>query len=467
MITDFRADKLRTLLPLGAPPTTGGQPPARHAGVGVTKQPAQPMAQRAPGGLLGEYEDPKANWADKLGLLGGIMMDLGGVNGGGNAAMMNDRWNAYRQNHRAQFDDKRRQEAVAAAMRGLSPEMQAIGQIAPGAVLEQMIGREFAQDEPITYGTDIETIMLNGKPTVGRTASDGSFVPIEGAAPYEEPEGPLSTAGKLYADLLSGRITQAQFDAEMEGRRSQGTTVNVNNNPLGAQTDPLSGIGYGSAQKGEDAAIAMGRDGNPIVTPGPQQEAYNKAFRSVQETNASNSIVLDDIDRALEGTNNWSAGGMAWTRGIPALGGSTPAGELDNLIKSIRANVGFDKLQTMREVSPTGGALGQVTEKELAFLQAVFGSLEQDQRPENLRYNLERLKDHVQGREERLRQALTLDYPSLAETARFRSATNQQVEELSNYRAPDGSAVTEEDIQATMAANNMTREEVLARLQGG
>ncbi len=64
------------------------------------------------------------------------------------------------------------------------------------------------------------------------------------------------------------------------------------------------------------------------------------------------------------------------------------AQKVKNLLATVKGNIGFDKLQAMRDASPTGGALGQVSERELTFLQSVFGSLEQDQNAEDLRYNL-------------------------------------------------------------------------------
>jgi hypothetical protein len=59
---------------------------------------------------------------------------------------------------------------------------------------------------------------------------------------------------------------------------------------------------------------------------------------------------------------------------------------------TIKANISFDKLQAMREESPTGGALGQVSTFELQNLMAVFGSLEQSQDANELSYNLRRVQ---------------------------------------------------------------------------
>ena len=74
----------------------------------------------------------------------------------------------------------------------------------------------------------------------------------------------------------------------------------------------------------------------------------------------------------------------------------TPAADLKNSIVTIKSAIGFDKLQDMRDKSPTGGALGQVSERELAQLNASLGSLEQSQSAEQFKKNLMRVKDHYQ-----------------------------------------------------------------------
>src|SRR5690606_12677220 len=63
------------------------------------------------------------------------------------------------------------------------------------------------------------------------------------------------------------------------------------------------------------------------------------------------------------------------------------------LVDTIKANAAFDKLQAMRDSSPTGGALGQVSERELSYLQATIGNLEQSQGAEQLEDNLKRVKN--------------------------------------------------------------------------
>ena len=72
---------------------------------------------------------------------------------------------------------------------------------------------------------------------------------------------------------------------------------------------------------------------------------------------------------------------------------SQEAVNLATLLDPIRANVAFDRLQQMREASKTGGALGNVSNVELAQLQASAGSLAQRASPEILVKNLMKIEE--------------------------------------------------------------------------
>jgi len=74
--------------------------------------------------------------------------------------------------------------------------------------------------------------------------------------------------------------------------------------------------------------------------------------------------------------------------GYPGGARQTAKGYID----TIRANIGFDRLDQMRQESPTGGALGQIAVQEIQFLQASLGSLDLDADPDVLIKNLERIK---------------------------------------------------------------------------
>ena len=100
------------------------------------------------------------------------------------------------------------------------------------------------------------------------------------------------------------------------------------------------------------------------------------------------TIVNDSVGRAMDLIGPFTTGFGAYLKSLP----ESDAKSLDTTLETIRANIGFDKLQAMRDASPTGGALGQVSERELSSLQAVFGNLDQSQKEEDLRYNLQMLQ---------------------------------------------------------------------------
>jgi hypothetical protein len=72
----------------------------------------------------------------------------------------------------------------------------------------------------------------------------------------------------------------------------------------------------------------------------------------------------------------------------------TDAFNLNQRLLTIKANLGFDRLQQMRDASPTGGALGQVAVQELNALQATVGSLELGQDRKELSKNLNKIEHH-------------------------------------------------------------------------
>lgn len=85
------------------------------------------------------------------------------------------------------------------------------------------------------------------------------------------------------------------------------------------------------------------------------------------------SRVLGVIDDMLSLAPESMAGavGQAALSGVPW----TDYQALETKTNTLRANTAFDRLQKMRDSSKTGGALGQVSEKELALLQDNLAAL--------------------------------------------------------------------------------------------
>jgi hypothetical protein len=140
------------------------------------------------------------------------------------------------------------------------------------------------------------------------------------------------------------------------------------------------------------------------VIPGSPTDKANKKAEEVKGEGAArkaiqSSVVIEDIGRLTDAIKNdsfldpASSSILAYIMENPLIGSGKNRIDAVSLATTIKSSIGFDRLQQMREESPTGGALGQVSELELVTLQATLGSLDLNQSKENILYNLERLEE--------------------------------------------------------------------------
>ena len=155
------------------------------------------------------------------------------------------------------------------------------------------------------------------------------------------------------------------------------TTIAVN------KRDPDDVVSIGAAAP-PASSLAAARKAQIVATK--LQSGIANAERNIGN-------VLRLVDEAKDNTNAWTAG---------PLGGAlkdtwgTPQYDLAVLLRSIVANIGFDKLQAMRRDSPTGGALGQVAVEELRALQSSIQALDQPQTPTQLKAALNAVETNYQ-----------------------------------------------------------------------
>ena len=119
-------------------------------------------------------------------------------------------------------------------------------------------------------------------------------------------------------------------------------------------------------------------------------ERADKKIAAAESAVGAADRIIGKVDEAIPLVSNFTTGFGSVTTYIPG----TPGANLRSTIETIKANLGFDRLQQMRDASPTGGALGQVAVKELDALQASVSSLDLNQSSERIRNNLEQIKTH-------------------------------------------------------------------------
>ena len=224
--------------------------------------------------------------------------------------------------------------------------------------------------------------------------------------PNQPPAGGNNTSGMLN-NPTPGVLTNTQASTNQRRNMVPGAIqmpqMPDNRIGMGDMLIRMGGAGMeGAQQSGLQSYANMAREYGNVqdINNAAGIDAYNAQVRAMQAQNKAKknpggnnagalmgSIVVNDaINRGLPMVDNWTAGlGGQLLSGLAG----TDAADLSKLLESVKANAGFDKLQSMREASPTGGALGQVSNTELGFLQSVFGNLEQSQSPTQLKYNLQ------------------------------------------------------------------------------
>lgn len=225
-------------------------------------------------------------------------------------------------------------------------------------------------------------------------------------------EGTGDIAGALKMATAAGKDDRTALIKNFEYAKSQGFEGSL-------QDFMKAGGGGGSVVNigGEDYKVV----GDQVIVPDPsspigvrfvpipggktaaaaERAAGAGEARTAGEATAG-TTVLEDITRAKDIAKESPLLSTGFIGGILRSVGGTSAKTLDQLTTTIKANIGFDRLQRMRDESPTGGALGQVAVQELEALQASLGSLDTSLDDAELLKNLTRLEEQYRRSMQRI-----------------------------------------------------------------
>jgi len=123
-----------------------------------------------------------------------------------------------------------------------------------------------------------------------------------------------------------------------------------------------------------------------------KQEIKNIKFKdrsALQDFKRKTETLTQTIANAESMINTFSTGAIGGV--AQYMPWPTDRSRLDDYLTTLKANLGFDSLQKMRDNSKTGGALGQVSEMENKLLQAINGALN-PKNPGVMKANLDRIK---------------------------------------------------------------------------
>lgn len=211
---------------------------------------------------------------------------------------------------------------------------------------------------------------------------------------FEEDNKPVELGGQLYQKQQDGT-----YKVIAGGKSAEGFTLGKDQVRYDAQGNVIAGnIGSGTGTGFGDSASTWAKaiqSGQAKLSDVPQDERAGAlaAMSGIpQTTSPQQQRGINQANVALQAFedifNNPALERGAVNRTIAGAIPGTPSADLKESIKTVQALIGFDELQKMRDASPTGGALGQVSEREIDFLQQLAGSLKTRQSDEQLIKNL-------------------------------------------------------------------------------
>ena len=206
---------------------------------------------------------------------------------------------------------------------------------------------------------DRDRRMATGEGTSMADLTDMAKANARGASPRDVARG-QKVADALGVDLKTGKPLETQDNGGMTAY--QAATL--------AQKDRDFNYEVFKEQKGEVAAKA---------------ESQKRASLAASDAMRQNQNIMDTAREAGKNIGITTTGvGGALLGIIPGTG----AFDQKSTVDTLQADAAFTALQNMRDSSPTGGALGQVSERELKLLSSNVRNLDHKQSPEQFRKNL-------------------------------------------------------------------------------
>ena len=281
-------------------------------------------------------------------------------------------------------EKQRRAELAKYAQSIAPPNLQSLAAADPESalrIIESMSGG--GASDATFFGTPIWGVGPDGQPAFGQLNNRGEFQVTDTPEGFAFGKEPIRMDAGTHFVLLDP-VTRQQI----------GTIPKNGDVPTGFQQAPEGGI-------------------MPMPNSDADRERIEADLQAQQRLAAADQradIVIGAIDSAL-GQANWFTTGPVGSVGR-ALG-ATPMIDLEATINTVKSNIGFNELQQMREMSPTGGALGSVALQELDMLQSVLASLDPRQGDEQLRRNLETIKTLMERQKMYRQQAFEMRQQAL------------------------------------------------------
>lgn len=215
-------------------------------------------------------------------------------------------------------------------------------------------------------------------------------------------------------DTDRGGFIDWRTGAFVPATTAEGTPVGPK--PAAAQK-PVYDAARGIQINADGTATPVTIDGQPIgnkpLSPADQAR-IDKRNREAGAARAALDQSIAELDRlGAVATEVKDHPGLKGITGIPGMLPNIPGTDRANAaakLETLKSQVAFRVLQTMRDMSKTGGALGQVSDKENQMLQNNLAALDRAQSYEEFQRELQRVVEFVDGVKSRMEQAYAAQY---------------------------------------------------------
>jgi len=206
-------------------------------------------------------------------------------------------------------------------------------------------------------------------------AVGGNLVnPITGEVIYTGPQdGPKPTDDMREYDFARSQGYQGTFTDFMTDMRKAGASTQTVT--VGGPEGPAAQLGtvpQGFAAIPDPASPAGYR--MEAIPGGPEDTTVMDAAKA-SSRDVSTAIITGAAEKAREAAKGRDFGSLG-TSAVAAINPLSDSAEVVRQVAVLKSNATIEALNGMRAQSPTGGALGNVTEKEGAMLAAKAGALD-------------------------------------------------------------------------------------------
>lgn len=180
-------------------------------------------------------------------------------------------------------------------------------------------------------------------------------------------------------------LQEYQF-AQQQGYNGSFMDYQIDQKKAGANQNNITvgGGKYGTIPQGYE--LVEGPDGATMrAIPGGPEDTTEKDARSAGQASVATRVVTSAAQRAREAAKERNFGHVG--QGTMAQVPWTDSAEVARQVEVLKSQAKVENLTAMRQASPTGGALGSVTEKEAEMLADKSGAL--DPRSPNFQRDLD------------------------------------------------------------------------------